>query len=108
MMFIMAGCDNGPVGYWQIEQVTAGDLVMTQDDAESFGMATVGAVKLQKSGACVVKLLGDEYEGTWEQADNGTITVTYGDDGRVLSGTIDEEGVMTLTDEQGQEYILKK
>lgn len=108
MMLLMVGCGSGPVGYWQIEQVTAGELVMTQEDASSFGMATVGAIKLQKSGACVVKLLGDEFEGTWEEDSDGTITVTYGDDNLVLTGSIDEEGVMTLTDDQGQEYLLKK
>lgn len=108
MVFVMAGCSSGPVGYWQIEQVTAGNVVMTNEDASSIGMATVGAVKLQKSGNCVVELLGTEYTGTWTQNDNGDITITYGDENLALKGSIDEEGKMTLTDDQGQEYILEK
>lgn len=82
---------------------------MTQEDAESIGLAVVGAIKLQKSGACVVELLGDESEGTWAQAEDGTITVTYGDENLTLTGKIDEEtGVMTLHDDQGSEYVLSK
>ena len=108
MIFALAGCSSTPVGYWQIEKVVAGDVVMTQEDASSIGLSAVGAIKLQKSGNCVVELLGDESEGTWTQDENGEITVTYGDENLVLKGSIDEEGVMKLTDDQGQEYILQK
>ena len=108
MVFVLAGCDNGPVGYWQIEKVTAGDIVMKQEDASSIGMATVGAIKLQKSGNCEVELLGEESTGTWTQDDDGSLTITYGDENLVLTGSIDDEGVMTLADDQGQEYVLSK
>lgn len=108
MMLSMAGCSSsGPVGYWQIDEVSAGEVVMTQEDANSLGIATVGSVKLQKSGACVVTMLGEESEGTWTQAEDGTLTVTYGDD-LVLTGSIDDEGVMTLEDAQGSVYTLSK
>ena len=33
MIFALAGCSSTPVGYWQIEKVVAGDVVMTQEDA---------------------------------------------------------------------------
>jgi predicted small lipoprotein YifL len=110
MMLALAGCGGGPVGYWMIDKVVAGDVTMTQEDASSIGMATVGAIKLQKSGNCVVELLGNEYEGTWTQDDDGTLTVTYKYDTEdlVLTGSIDDEGIMVLKDDQGQEYYLSK
>ena len=104
---LMTACDDGPVGYWKIESVTAGDVVMTTEDAESVGLNSVGSVKLQKSGACEVTLLGEESEGTWQQAEDGTITVSYGEEG-VLTGSIDDEGVMHLIDAQGSQYELQK
>ena len=107
-MIVLAGCsDDGPVGFWQIDEVKAGEVVMTQEDAESVGMATIGSIKLQKSGNCVVVLLGEESEGTWEQDEDGTITVKYGT-GDVLSGSFDEDGNLHLEDDQETEYTLSK
>ena len=104
---LLAGCDDGPVGFWKVDEVTAGDVTMTDEDAKSIGLNAVGTVKLQKSGNCVVVLLGEENEGTWAEADDGMITVEYGDE-MVLTGSIDEDGVMTLSDDQGAEYKLSK
>ena len=80
---------------------------MNEQDAQSIGLNAVGTIKLQKSGNCEVNLLGEESEGTWEKADDGTITVKYGED-LTLTGSIDDEGVMTLLDPQGAEYVLTK
>lgn len=107
MPVMLAACDDGPVGFWTVDEVTAGDVTMTEEDAKSIGLNAVGTIKLQKSGNCVVTLLGDENEGTWTQDDGGAITVTYGEQ-KTLSGSIDDEGIMTLADEQGSEYKLSK
>lgn len=80
---------------------------MSGQDAESIGLSAIGTIKLQKSGKCEVNLLGEEATGTWEQAKDGTITISYGDS-LSLSGTIDDKGVMTLSDPQGAEYKLSK
>ena len=106
-MGALTSCGSGPVGFWKVDEVTAGDVVMTDDDAGSIGLNAIGTVKLQKSGNCEVTMLGEESAGTWEQAEDGTITINYGD-GFTLTGTIDEEGVMTLSDLQGSEYKLSK
>lgn len=106
-MGMLTSCGSGPVGFWQVDEVTAGDVVMTKDDASSIGLNAIGTVKLQKSGKCVVTMLGEESEGTWEQAEAGTITINYGD-GFTLTGTIDEEGEMHLSDLQGSDYKLSK
>ena len=104
----LTACGTNPaVGFWIIDKVTAGDVVMTEKDASGIGLNAVGTIKLQKSGNCEVTLLGEEATGTWEQAEDGTITITYNGD-QTLSGSIDDEGVMTLTDPQGAEYILTK
>ncbi len=95
------------VGFWIVEKVSAGDVVMSGQDAESIGLSAIGTVKLQKSGKCEVNLLGEEASGTWEQAKDGTITISYGDN-LSLSGSINDKGVMTLKDPQGAEYILSK
>lgn len=95
------------VGFWIVEKVTAGDVVMNSEDAESIGLSAVGTVKLQKSGKCEVNLLGEESKGKWTQAEDGTITINCSG-GLILTGSISEEGLMTLTDPQGAEYVLDK
>ncbi len=105
---VFTACSSNPaVGFWIVDKVTAGEVVMNEQDAQSIGLNAVGTIKLQKSGNCEVNLLGEESEGTWVQADDGTITVTYGED-LTLTGSINDEGVMTLRDPQGSEYELTK
>lgn len=106
MMVMLTSC-GGPVGYWTIDEITAGDVVMTQEDAKALGFGRPGAIKLNKSGSCVVELLGDEYEGTWKQANDGTITIEYGNE-QSATATIDDDNIMTATDDQGTVYKLSK
>lgn len=107
MLFTLVGCGSGPVGYWKIDTVEAGEVTMGIEDAKSIGLPMVGAVKLQKSGNCEVTLLGEESKGTWEQAEDGTITVNTENDA-VYTGSIGEDKVMTLSDAQGVKYTLEK
>jgi type IV secretory pathway protease TraF len=108
IMVVFTACsDDSAVGFWIVQKVTAGDVVMNEQDAESIGLNAVGTIKLQKSGNCEINLLGEEATGKWEKAKDGTITINYGDK-QSLSGSIDDKGVMTLTDPQGAEYILAK
>lgn len=104
---LTACSQNQAIGFWIVEKVTAGDVEMNEQDAASIGLNAVGTVKLQKSGNCEVNLLGEESSGTWSQASDGTITIKFGK-GLTLSGSIDDNGVMTLTDPQGAEYVLEK
>lgn len=108
IMVVFTACsDDSAVGFWIVQKVTAGDVVMNEQDAESIGLNAVGTIKLQKSGNCEINLLGEEATGKWEKAKDGTIIINYGDK-QSLSGSIDDKGVMTLTDPQGAEYILAK
>lgn len=104
---LTACSQNQAIGFWIVEKVTAGNVEMNEQDAASIGLNAVGTVKLQKSGKCEVNLLGEEAQGTWTQAQDGKITINYGKD-LTLSGSIDDNGVMTLTDPQGAEYVLEK
>lgn len=111
MIFALASCDMAVLGKWRISQVTAGDVVMTQEDIVEMGL-DVGYIKLNKSGSCKLNLVGDEYDGTWTATGEGanpgnTIQVVYGNN---LSGTatFDESGAMTFTDSQGATYNLSK
>lgn len=105
---VFTACSSDPaVGFWIVEKVTAGDVVMNEEDAQSIGLNAVGTIKLQKSGNCEVNLLGEETTGTWTVAEDGTLTITY-DGEMTLTGSIDENNVMTLTDPQGAEYVLSK
>ena len=106
MMMTLASC-SGPVGYWMIDEITTGDVVMTQDDAKALGFGSPGSFRLNKSGSCVVEMLGDKYEGTWKEAKDGTITLEYGDD-LSATATIDEDNIMTVTDNQGTVYKTSK
>ena len=106
MMMALTSC-SGPVGYWTIDEITTGDVVMTQDDAKALGFGTPGSFKLNKSGSCVVELLGDKYEGTWKEDKDGEITLEYGE-GLSATATIDDDNVMTVTDNQGTVYKTSK
>ncbi len=106
MMMVMSGCDD-TVGYWQIQKIVAGDVVMTEKDVADMGFDDAGSIKLQKSGKCVVNLLGDESKGNWEEEKDGTITINYGKD-RKGTAVISKDEVMKFTDFQGTEYMLKK
>ena len=103
---MFTACGSGPVGFWQVDKVESGTVTMTKDDAAEIGLNAVGTIKLQKSGNCVVVLIGEEYEGTWTQSDDGEIVINYDED-KELRGTI-TDGTMTLTDEQGSLYTLSK
>lgn len=107
MILSMTACSETleTVGKWRITEVTAGDITMEQSDIEELGL-DAGFVKINKSGSCTLNFLGDESEGTWTKADDGSLTFTYGDD-ITASATIDN-GVMTLVDSQGSTYILSK
>lgn len=101
---------DSPVGYWVIKEGTSGGVTMTEQDAEAIGLNEVGSLRLDKSGDCKVVLLGEEFEGKWTSDDNGTITISYGDE-KTLTATIDENGVMTALSEQEDspmEYTLEK
>jgi hypothetical protein len=106
MIMTLASC-GGPVGYWTIDEITTGDVVMTQDDAKALGFGIPGAFKLNKSGSCEIELLGDKYEGTWEQSKDGTITMKYGKD-QSAKASIDDDNIMTATDNKGTVYKLSK
>ncbi len=107
MLFAFASCTGGAVGYWQIQEIQAGDITMGEEDAENIGLNMLGAFKLQKSGNCVVTLLGEDSNGTWEQAEDGIITVTTENEA-VYKGSIDDDKVLFLTDAQGVQYKLEK
>lgn len=103
-MLTLTSCDT-ILGKWRIMEVSAGDVIMTQDDIDSIGLDP-GFIKINKSGSCIVNLLGDEYEGTWTQSEDGTIRFSYGDD---MTGTATvDSATMTMTDAQGSVYTLEK
>lgn len=104
MVFALTACST-ELGKWRITEVTAGDINMTQEDIDDMGLDP-GFVKINKSGSCVVNLLGDEYEGTWELKEDGSYSIKYGTD---LEGSATiEDGVMTMTDAQGAVYTLSR
>ena len=78
---------------------------MTQEDIDDMGLDP-GFIKINRSGSCVVNLLGDEYEGTWTQNEDGSYAFNYGEDMTGMA-TIDGD-IMTMTDAQGSVYILSK
>ena len=62
-MVVFTACsDDSAVGFWIVQKVTAGDVVMNEQDAESIGLNAVGTIKLQKSGKCELNLLGEDHQ----------------------------------------------
>ena len=104
MVFALTSC-GGLLGKWRITEVTAGDITMTEQDVDDMGI-DAGYLKINKSGGCKLDILGDEYDGTWTEAEDGSITLTYGDN-LSATGTVDGD-TMTLTDAQGSVYKLTK
>ena len=104
MVFALTSC-GGLLGKWRITEVTAGDITMTEQDVSDMGI-DAGYLKINKSGGCKLNILGDEYDGVWTESEDGSITVTYGDNMQA-EGNVSGE-VMTLTDAQGSVYTLVK
>ena len=106
MVFAFASCSTILYGKWRINKVVAGDVKMTGEEIKEMGLEA-GYIKLNKSGSCVVNLLGDEYDGRWEKKDKKHLDITYNNDQKG-EATIVSDGNMTFVDAQGAEYTLKK
>ena len=98
---------NSPVGVWEVKKVSAYGSVMTEEDAENMGLDGIGYIRLNSNGSCSVEILDLEAEGTWSQAEDGTVTIDYGS-GQPFVARINDEGIMTITDEVSVEYKLEK
>ena len=111
MVFSLTSCDMELLGKWKIISVKAGEVVMDQNDIEDLGI-DVGYIKLNRSGSCKMNLLGDEYEGTWNESGKGAnssnqLEFTYGGNLNALASFNDKQE-MLFTDSQGSEYTLTK
>ena len=112
MVLVMCGCseETEMVGHWTIKEITAGDIVMTEDDINDMGLES-GFLELKKSGNVELEVLGDVYEGTWVRNEDGTATVTYfnEDNPDPVEGTATkEESGITFKDAQGSLYKLER
>ena len=99
--------DNSPVGYWKVKSAASGEVVMNQEDAEKLGLEAIGTIRINKSGTCEISILDLEAEGSWTQAEDGTVSISFGE-GEVLTAHISEEGVMTAEDGESTVYTLEK
>lgn len=108
MVLALTACSDETkmIGRWNITKVTAGDLVMDQDELSELGLDSAGYLKLNKSGSCVVNLLGDEYEGTWELNGSGEAEISYG--GAMKGKATRNDKVLTFIDSSGNEYEMEK
>ena len=106
MVFAFASCSTVLYGKWRINKVVAGDVKMTGDDIKEMGLEA-GYIKLNRSGSCVVNLLGDEYDGKWSKKDKTHLEIVYDND-KKGDATLVKEDVMTFSDVNGAEYTLKK
>ena len=106
MVFAFASCSTVLYGKWRVNKVVAGDVKMNAEDIKEMGLEA-GYIKLNKSGSCVVNLLGDEYDGRWEKKDEKHLYITYNSDQKGEATLVGDNG-MTFIDAQGAEYTLKK
>lgn len=100
-MIMLCGCKSA-VGYWQIKEIKAASVSMTQKDTKDLGIK-LGYFKLRKSGKCNVCILDEESEGTWTEKD-GEIVVEY--DGHTAKGKKDGKKIV-LEDEETAVYTLE-
>ena len=106
-MGISAKNSDSPVGVWEVKKISAYGNVMTAEDAENMGLDGIGYIRMNNNGSCSVKILDLEGEGTWSQAEDGSVTIDYGS-GQPFVARINDEGIMTITDEVSVEYKLEK
>jgi hypothetical protein len=106
-VFLMVSCGDDVVGFWTVDEIRIGDVVMDQEDASTLGYKRIGSFRLQKSGNCEVTLLDEECTGTWTQDEKNTIHLKY-DEETTAEATIDEDGIMTLTDSDDVVMKLSK
>lgn len=98
---------SSPVGYWTITEASSNGVVMTPEDAEAIGLSKIGSALLYKSGKCKITIMDKEFEGKWTKEKSRSLTIRYGN-GHVMKAQIDSDNVMTATDENYVEYVLKK
>ena len=106
-MGVSVGNSNSPVGIWEVKKISAYGNNMTEQDAENMGLDGIGYIRLNSNGSCSVKILDLEGEGTWSQSEDGAVTIDYGS-GQPFVAHINDEGIMTITDEVSVEYKLEK
>ena len=106
MAFSIKGSDS-PVGYWVVKEATSNGVVMTPQDAEAMGFNEIGSIRFDKSGSCKVTVLGKEDEGQWVDNENGTLTITYGEN-QIMTIELNRDGTITAIDESYIEYLLEK
>lgn len=94
------------VGRWNIVSVDTGDMTIEAGEFEEYGLKDPGYVRLNKSGSCILNLLGDEYEGEWELDNNGEVDVIYSD--KMKGHAVRDGKKMTFVDGNGNEYKLEK
>ena len=98
---------DSPVGYWTIKEASSASVTMTEDEATALGLNEIGHFRLDNSGSCEIVYLFDEYEGTWVQNSDSTISISYGDE-QTMTVVIDDGGVMSATDGSFMRYTLEK
>lgn len=95
------------LGKWRIVKINAGEMILEETDLTDAGITDPGFIKLNRSGSCVVNLLGDEAEGTWKESGEDTLTIKYGK--KKGKATIDlDENLMQFKDAEGNSYRLRK
>lgn len=109
MLLMLTACSarTKMIGRWNVTKVIAGDLVMGQQELEDLGLETAGYLKLNKSGSCVINILGDEYEGTWE-FDESSETATINYDENKQGSAVRDDKTVTFTDADGNKYEMQK
>ena len=93
------------VGSWELSSAEFEGMTITEDDYAEF--ASLGmhvTLDLDDSGALLVDAFGEQDEGSWEIADEDTLSLTLGSD------TVDvpfEDGELTLTYD-GETMVFEK
>lgn len=106
LSFCACSAKTKMIGRWNIQTIEVGDMVIDDNEIEEMGLVEGGHIKLNKSGSCIVNILGDEFEGKWKVDDNGVATITYDKD---KEGTAKLDGeVLLFTDAEGNDYKLEK
>lgn len=95
------------LGKWRIVKINAGEMILEEEDLSDAGITDPGFVKINRSGSCLVNLLGDEAKGTWTESGEDTLSIKYGK--KKGKATIDfDENIMQFTDAEGNSYKLRK
>ena len=102
-ILLLAGCaGSGLKGTWKLESMEQDGVLVEGTELEAVYGGSIEYV-FEADGKITVKMMGQEAEGTWEEADD-VVTVTYNG----LTSELKKDGKELILEKNGVTYRIVK